>query len=186
MSQELFSASVGEVGSFLLAAAAVAAGLSLLTPPGEAGHLDAAAAGSTTALTAGGAAGDKVIGVLPTVKPPDGLAGLQVSRSAAKCEKVAKWPQKSCKDGQVSSFERVEQIGLSTVKAAHRLYMYRESTSRNSYCNKIYRWVTTLLSYTRSRSTKNIMLHVVIYDLFSSMISTTSIQPLHNNQSFIG
>ena len=117
MSQELFSASVGEqVGSFLLAAVAVAAGLALLwTPPGEAGHLDAAAAGSTTALTAGGAAGDKVIGVLPTVKPPDGLAGLQVSRSAAKCEKVAKWPQKSCKDGQVSSFERVEQIGLSTV-----------------------------------------------------------------------
>lgn len=133
MSQELFSASVGEVGSFLLAAAAVAAGLSLLTPPGEAGHLDAAAAGSTTALTAGGAAGDKVIAVLPTVKPPDGLAG---RRQSAK-----KWPQKwlamaanlktqpKIKDGlEVSSFERVErQIGLSSNAAGQRYGTCRQS-----------------------------------------------------------
>ena len=92
MSQELFSASVGEqVGSFLLAAVAVAAGLALLwTPPGEAGHLDAAAAGSTMALTAGGATGDKVIAVLPTVKPPDGLAGRRQRQKVANLTKTQK------------------------------------------------------------------------------------------------
>ena len=165
------------MGSFLLAAAAaVAAGLSLLTPPGEAGHLDAAAAVSTTALTAGGAAGDEVIAVLPTVssEASGGPAGCKVAINL-----LDFWICRS-----IESFERVEQIGLPIcscrihctgtcapvpVKAAHRLYHDRISR----YYNKIYRWVTTLLSYTRSRSTKNIMVHVV-YDLFSSMISTSS------------